>query len=137
MEAIAERDQNLRPVTLKQRGKCAERRRGVVGRQQHAARRIARAFFEMQIGNDQQALLRPVQRARRIGDQRHARDVDHVVRCLVPCALPPGSPHPIASLIRSSAASASSTSDASPGTGSRPISSITGTASGETRSSGL
>ena len=44
---------------------------------------------------------------------------------------------PIASRTRSSAASANNSSEASPYTASRPISSITGTAKGETRSSSL
>ena len=78
----------------------------------------------MQIGDDEQALLFPEQRAGEIGDERHAGDTDDLSQAricrivfLKDCAPLPsrGIPStPIASLTSSSAASASSSSDASP-----------------------
>ena len=53
-----------------------QRRHRVIGRQQHAARGKAGAFFQMQVGDDEQALLFPEQRAGEIGDERHVRDRD-------------------------------------------------------------
>jgi hypothetical protein len=37
-----------------------ERCRGVVWRQHDAARRVSRAFFEVQVGDDKCPMLRPV-----------------------------------------------------------------------------
>ena len=69
VKTVAERDHHARIVPRDHRGEAAERRRGVVGRQQHAARGEARAFFQMQVGDDEQALLFPEQRAGEIGEQ--------------------------------------------------------------------
>jgi hypothetical protein len=50
-------------------GQPRQGRRGVVGRQQHAAGGEGRAFFQMQIGEDEQALFRPIERPGAIGDK--------------------------------------------------------------------
>ncbi|WP_271571656.1 LysR family transcriptional regulator [Bradyrhizobium sp. CCBAU 11386] len=55
--------------------KPAERRDGIVGRQQHAAGREARALFQMQVGDDEQALLFPEQGAGEIGGERHTSNI--------------------------------------------------------------
>ncbi len=89
----------------------------------------------MQVGDDQQAFLRPVERAGAVGDQRNAGDADIAPdRSLCRAAL---RRHCIASFTSSASASRNNSSDASPWTISRPISSITGTASGETWSRDL
>ena len=98
--------------------KPRQRRGGVIGRQQHAARGKARAFLQMQVGDDEHTLLRPVQRAFRIGEERSGTDRNGMVRVspreAVGARMDGESGHFIASLINSSAASASSVSDASP-----------------------
>ena len=53
-------------------GETAERRHGVIGRQQHAARRKTGTLFQVQVGDDEQALLLPEQRAGEIGEKRNA-----------------------------------------------------------------
>ena len=74
MKTVAERDHHGRVVPRDHGGEAAERRHGIVRRQQHAAGGEAGAFFQMQVGDDQQALFFPEQRAGEIGDQRHAGD---------------------------------------------------------------
>ena len=120
VKAVAERDHHARVVPRDDGGEPAQRRDGVVGRQQHAARGEAGAFFQMQVGDDEQALLLPEQRAGEIGEEhyvcdrnlrsahvliisRRLRGCRHVLSC-----------YPIASLTSSSAASASNSSAASP-----------------------
>ena len=76
MKTVAERDHHARIVARDHGGKPAQRRHGIIGRQQHAARGEAGAFFQMQVGDDEQALLFPEQRAGEIGDERHAGDID-------------------------------------------------------------
>ena len=71
MEAVAERDHHARRIARDQRAEPRQRRRRVVGRQQHAARGEARAFFQMQIG-DRRAGPAPANRGRR-PDRRQAR----------------------------------------------------------------
>jgi len=41
-----------------------------------AARGVGRAFFEMQIGNDERALVRPPQRSGELGLEGGARDIE-------------------------------------------------------------
>lgn len=63
VKAVAERDDDSRIMAGddgSEPAQCGER---VVGRQEHAAGGEARAFFQMQIGNDEQALLFPEQGA--------------------------------------------------------------------------
>ena len=73
VKAVAERDHHARIVPRDDGGKPAQRRHGIVGRQQHAARGKAGAFFQMQVGDDEQALLLPEQRAGEIGERRSRR----------------------------------------------------------------
>ena len=80
MEAVAQRDDAARRIMRDKTRKPRQRRGGVIGRQQHAARGKARAFFQMQVGDDEQALLRPVQRACRIGEERSGTDRDGMIR---------------------------------------------------------
>ena len=53
VKAIAECDDEPRRIPLDETRQSAERRRRIVRRQEHAARREGRAFFEMQIGDDE------------------------------------------------------------------------------------
>ena len=76
MEAVAERDHASRRITHDQPREPGERRRGVIGRQQRAAPRKAGSFFQVQVGDDEQALVRPIQRAEAVGMQSSARDHD-------------------------------------------------------------
>ena len=76
MKTVAERDHHARIVPRDHGAETPERRHRIVGRQQHAARGKTRAFFQMQVGDDEQALFFPEQRAGEIGDQRDARDID-------------------------------------------------------------
>ena len=69
VKTVAERDHHARIVPRDHGGEPAERRHGVVGRQQHAARGEAGALFQMQVGDDEQALLLPEQRAGEIGER--------------------------------------------------------------------
>ena len=71
VKAVAERNHHARVVPRDHGGQPAQRRNRVVGRQQHAARGEAGAFFQMQVGDDQQALLLPEQRAGEIGEEDH------------------------------------------------------------------
>ena len=71
VKTVAERNHHARIVPRDHGGETAQRRDGVVRRQQHAARGEAGAFFQMQIGDDEQALLLPEQRAGEVGDERH------------------------------------------------------------------
>ena len=111
METVAERDHDARRVMRDETGKARQRRRRVVRRQQLPARGKARAFLQMQIGDGEQALLGPIERAGAIGEQRHAgkdNEIAHAFRFLRRQA------QCIASLINSSAASAKISSAASP-----------------------
>ena len=63
VKAVAERDHDARIIMRDDSREPRKRRLGVIGRQQHAAGREARALFEMQVGDDEQTLLFPEQRA--------------------------------------------------------------------------
>ena len=80
MKAVAERDDRAGIVTCDHGGEPAQRRGGVVGRQQYAARGEARAFLKVQVGYDEQALRFPIQRAGEIGDERDAGDINVACR---------------------------------------------------------
>ncbi len=69
MKAVAERNHEPRRIARNQMRQAPERRRRVVGRQQHAARREGGAFLQMQIGDREQTFVRPEQRAAWIGDE--------------------------------------------------------------------
>ena len=128
VKAVAERDDKTRCVTLDEPGEPGQGRRRIVRRQQHAARGEGRAFFQMQIGDREQFFIGPKQRARRIGNQRHAGKGDNVIVLLnlrkrgssqwIPTyASMSGQspiPHCIASFTNSASVSARSVSAASP-----------------------
>ena len=80
MKAVAERDHHGRVVPRDDGREAAKRRHGIVRRQQHAAGGEAGALFQMQVGDDEQALLFPEQRAGEIGDKRYAGDLDSGAR---------------------------------------------------------
>ena len=76
MKAVAERNHHPRVVPRDDSAEAAERRHRIVGRQQHPAGGETGALFQMQVGDDEQALLFPEQCAGEIGDQGHARDTN-------------------------------------------------------------
>ena len=76
MEAVAEGDDRARRVAGDDSLHPRERRGGIIGRQQHAACGKARAFLQMQIGEDKHALLGPIERALAIGHEPGARNRD-------------------------------------------------------------
>ena len=67
VEGIAQRDDALRRVSPRERGNTRQRGARVVRRQQLSAPREARTFFQMQVGEDQRALVGPIERAEAIG----------------------------------------------------------------------
>jgi len=76
VKTVAQGDHRLRIMPRDHGAEAAEGGDGVIGRQQHAAHGVARAFFQMQVGDDQQPLLFPIKRARQIRRQRDAGDGD-------------------------------------------------------------
>ncbi len=105
MEAVAERDDEARRIARDQLREPGKRRRRVVGRQQHAAPSEARSLLEVEIGDDERALIRPVQHGGRIKNERDSGDRDlhcgivakrgvaarrlrRGLRSLPPCGLP-------------------------------------------------
>ena len=81
MKTVAERDHHARVVARDHGGEAAQRRHGIVRRQQHAARGKAGTFFQMQVGDDQQALLLPEQRSGEIGEQSNPGNFQSAMRC--------------------------------------------------------
>ena len=73
VKTVAERDHAAR-VVPRDHGREAARLPGYRTAEQHTTRRIAGAFFQMQVGDHQQALLFPEQRAGEIGDQCDSGD---------------------------------------------------------------
>jgi hypothetical protein len=69
VKTVAERDHRARIVIQDDGCEAAECRHRIVGRQQHAAHGKTRALFEMQVGDDEQPLLFPEQRAGEIGEK--------------------------------------------------------------------
>ena len=137
VEAVAQRDHHAWRVAGDEEREPCQGRRGIIGREQHAARGEARALLQMQVRDRQDALFVPVERTLAIGGDHDPRDGDLRRRSLPRVRSSPpcdrlSTRHRIASFTSSASACASSSSDASPETSSRPISSITGTASGET-----
>ena len=80
METVAERRHAARRIARNQAGEARQRRGGVIGRKQLAPHGEARAFFQMQVGDGEQALLRPIERAIRVGDERYSSNRDGMVR---------------------------------------------------------
>ncbi len=68
VETVAEREYRARPVAHDRFAKPRQRRRRVVGRQQRAMAREARGLLEMQVGDREQPLGRPIENAGRIDD---------------------------------------------------------------------
>ena len=62
VETVAQRHDDARRMAGDQSREPRQRCGRVVGRQQHAARGEARAFFQVEVGDDQQAFLGPVER---------------------------------------------------------------------------
>ena len=79
VETVAERDQQPWRVPLDQARQPRQGRRSVVGRQQYTARGEGRALFQMQVGDDQQPLVGPIERARGVGDQCRADKGNRVI----------------------------------------------------------
>src|SRR5262245_34945407 len=135
MKAVTERDDTARGMVRDQGRQICERTRGVIRGKHLATGGETRAFLQMQIGHSQKPLLRPIERTARIREKRNSGQDNEIALALrqIWCRFA----QLIASLTNSSAASASSVSPASPYTVSLPISSSTGTDSGETRSRAL
>ena len=74
MEAVAERDDPRGLNRVDDLGQAIERGARVVGRKQHAERGEGRALLQMQVGDEQRALVFPVERARRQRPHRVAGD---------------------------------------------------------------
>ena len=73
VEIVAERDHDAGGIARDDRAESFQRRRGIIGRHQHAAHGKGRAFFEMQVGDDERAFVGPVERAGEVGDEGYAR----------------------------------------------------------------
>ena len=86
METVAERDDRFRIMAGDDSSEPTQRGQRIIGRQQHAARGEAGTLFEMEVGDNQQALLFSVQRAGEVGREGHISDADpgnaHVVDIL-------------------------------------------------------
>lgn len=67
VEIIAEAHHRAWIVACDDLLKPRQRRAGIIRRQEPAVARETRSFFEMQIGNTQQPLLRPVKDSLRVG----------------------------------------------------------------------
>ena len=77
MKAVAERDHSAGIVVRDHGGKPLQGRNRVERRQEGAARGEARPLFQMQVGDDEQALRVPHQRTGEIDPQRGPGDVHH------------------------------------------------------------
>jgi hypothetical protein len=72
METVTERDHHARIVTRDHCAELRQRRRRIERRQQYTTPGEAGSLFQMQIGNDQQLLLFPEQRAGDVGGEGHS-----------------------------------------------------------------
>ena len=79
VQAVAERDHGRGLVAVDDLGEALQRLARVVGRQKLAARGKGRALFEVQVGDDQRVLARPIERARHVGPEHLAADRDGLV----------------------------------------------------------
>ena len=141
VQAVAEGDDGAGAVAVDGGGEALQRLARVVGRHELAALGERRALLEVQIGDDQRVLARPVQRARHVGAKQLAANGDFLVLEVVEGeALRFQLEHSISSTYRRdfdwAAASRSSSSRAKPATASLPISRRIGTESGDTLSNG-
>ncbi|MGY4301164.1 hypothetical protein ACVWXN_009259 [Bradyrhizobium sp. i1.4.4] len=80
VKTVAERDDRSGIMAGDDGSETAQRCQRIVRRQQHTARGEARPFFQMQIGDDEQALLFPEQRAGEIGVERDASHIQSACR---------------------------------------------------------
>src|SRR5690348_2448872 len=79
MEVVAERNHGARRVMRDKPREPRQRLGRIVWRQQLTAAREARAFFEMEVGDDQQRLVAPAERAAAVCRERDAVDRDDVL----------------------------------------------------------
>jgi hypothetical protein len=127
VEAVAQCDHEPWRIAFDQARHSRQCRRCIVGRQQHAACGKRRAFFKMQIGDDQELFVGPIDCSRSIGEKSDVGNSDCFIRSsprkrgpshwIPACAGMSGRSavaHCIASFTSSSAASARSESAASP-----------------------
>ena len=80
VKRIPKRDNQFGRVTQDQRGKPGQSRGCVIGRQELAARRVGRAFFKMQIGNNERSRSFMPERTGRISEQMLARNSASLTR---------------------------------------------------------
>ena len=78
VEAVAERDDATRIVVADQPPQPFEGVVGIIGRQHRAADGEARALFQVKVGDGQQPFVRPIERARELGDEAGAGEVDRL-----------------------------------------------------------
>ncbi len=78
MEAVAKAEHGRGRIRIEGCGEALERRRRVVGGQHEPACGEGGALLQMQVGDDQDVLGRPVERTRDIGHERAARDRDRL-----------------------------------------------------------
>ncbi len=141
VQAVAEGDDGAGAVAVDGGGQALQRLARVVGREELSALGEGGALLEMQIGDDQRVLARPIERARHVGTKQLAANRDLLVLEVVEGeALRFQLEHSISSRdgrdLDCAAASRSSSSRAKPATASLPISSRIGTESGDTLSNG-
>ena len=74
MKAVAQRNHHFRIMAGDGSSEAAQRGDRVIGWQQHAARGKTRSLLQMQVGDDEQALLFPEQRAGEVGHHGDACD---------------------------------------------------------------
>ena len=132
VKAVAKRHHAARPEDFDAGSEPLKRAPRIVRRQHHAACGEGSALLKMQIGDQEGVFRLPVEGAGGDRKERVAGKLDGLPASGETFKLSSAACRPIASAINSSTASRSKASLASPGTLSRPISSMTGTASGET-----
>ncbi len=79
VQAVAERDDGTGGVAVDGGGELAQRLARVVGRHELAALGERRALLEVQIGDDQSILARPIERARHVGAKQFAANGDFLI----------------------------------------------------------
>ena len=79
VQAVAERYHGRGLVAVDDLGEALQRLARVVGRQKLAAGGKGRALFEVQVGDDQRVLARPIERARHVGPEHLPADRDGLV----------------------------------------------------------